>query len=440
MKPGFFETWFHGIYIMSKQNTKNILLSLIILTALAIGGTAFSASFPDFFKDYFYFKPKAPDDGQTTDKPEIKEPIIKKDQCGCESESDKTARVVEQSLPAVVSIIATQELKLLPNSSFNNNFFFGFPFDFGLPQQPQQPLPKQAEPKTEKRQVSSGTGFIVSADGLVITNRHVVDNTEAQYSVILNTGETYEAEIIDRDTVNDLAVVNIKGQVDEKFPILFLGDSSAIKIGQTVLAIGNTLGEFRNTVSKGIISGINRNITAGSGLGQSEMIEGALQTDAAISAGNSGGPLVDLDGQVIGVNTAVSQAGENIGFAIPANEIKRVLDSVQKFGKIKRPFLGVRYLLLNKEIAEKNQMKIDYGALIVRGESREDLAVIPGSPADKTGLKENDVILEVNGQKVSAEQSLQKLLAQANIGDTVNLKIWRAGKEFTVQAIMEERE
>lgn len=425
---------------MSQQNTKNILLTLIILMALAIGGTAFSASFPDFFKDYFYLKPKAPTTDQPAVKPETKESIVKKDQCGCESESDKTARVVEQSLPAVVSIIATQELKLLPPSSFNDDFFFGFPFDFGLPQ-PQQPQPpqKKEEPKTEKRQVSSGSGFIVSANGLVITNRHVVDNTEAEYSVILNTGETYEAEVIDRDTVNDLAIVKIKNKIDEKFPILPLGNSSAIKIGQTVLAIGNTLGEFRNTVSRGIISGINRNITAGNGFGQSELIEGALQTDAAISSGNSGGPLVNLEGEVIGVNTAVSQAGENIGFALPSNEIKRVLDSVQKFGKIKRPFLGVRYLLLNKEIAEKNQMKIDIGALIVRGESREDLAVIPGSPADKAGIRENDVILEVNGQKITTEQSLQKLLAQANIGDSVTLKIWRAGKEFTVQATMEER-
>jgi len=350
----------------------------------------------------------------------------------------QTIKIVEQAVPAVVSIIATQELQRLPRSSFFDDFFFGFPFDpFGdfRRQQPQ-------EPQIEKRQVSSGSGFIVSADGLVITNRHVVSSEKAEYSVVLSSGKTYQAEVIDRDTVQDLAVVKIKPKPENQennFSVLELGDSKNVKIGQTVIAIGNTLGEFRNTVTRGIVSGINRTITAGGyGIG-SELIEGAIQTDAAISSGNSGGPLLNLSGQVIGVNTAVSQQGENVGFALPVDQVKLILESIKKHGKIVRPFLGVRYILLNDEIAKKNNMEISKGALIVRGETMDELAITPGSPADKAGLRENDIILEVNGKKVGQGQSLQSLLSQYQAGDTVKLKIYRAGKEIEKDVVLADR-
>ena len=350
--------------------------------------------------------------------------------------SDETVNVVEGALPAVVSIIATQELASLPQSSFFNDFFFGFPFEI-------QPSPRdQEEPKIEKREVSSGSGFIVTKDGFIVTNRHVVLNTKAEYSVVLNSGKTYEAEVIDRDSVQDLAVVKIKVKVGETadFRTLPLGDSNTVKLGATVIAIGNTLGEFRNTVTKGIVSGINRTLTAGGeGIGN-EVIEGAIQTDAAISSGNSGGPLLNVLGEVIGVNTAVSEVGENIGFALPVDQVRIIVESIEKYGKIVRPFLGVRYLILNEEIAKKNNMdEINEGALIQRGEGRDELAVVPGSPADKAGLRENDIIVSIDDRVIKAGQSLATLLARYKPGDMITLKVYRAGKRIDLQVTLEDR-
>jgi S1-C subfamily serine protease len=317
-------------------------------------------------------------------------------------------------------------------------FFFGFPFE-----EPNRRFfeDDSERGKVEKQQVSSGSGFIVTSDGLVITNRHVVANTKAEYTVVLGSGKTYDAEVLERDTVYDLAVVRIKQAVGEKtaFPTIPLGDSDKVQIGQTAIAIGYTLGEFKNTVTRGIVSGINRTITAG-GIGfESESIEGALQTDAAISSGNSGGPLLNSKGEVIGVNTAVSPQGENIGFALPVNQAKLILESIKKYGKIVRPWLGVRYLLLNEEIAKENGMEVSEGALVVRGERREDVAVVPGSPADKAGLRENDVILEVDGRNVGEGQSLQRLIAGYKAGDAVILKVYRAGKTIEVKVTLESR-
>ena len=349
-----------------------------------------------------------------------------------------TVTVVKEALPAVVSIIATQELQLLPQSSFFDDFFFQFPFEMSPFPQRQQ----QEAPQTERRQVSSGSGFIVRDEGLIVTNRHVVLNEEAEYSVVLSSGETYDAKVIDRDSIQDLAIVQIIQKDGEKktFSTLPLGDSNEVVIGQTVIAIGNTLGEFRNTVTRGIVSGINRTLTAG-GIGiQSELIEGAIQTDAAISSGNSGGPLLNLKGEVIGVNTAVSQEGENIGFALPISQVTMIIESIEKYGEIVRPFLGVRYILLNEDIAKKNTMDISEGALIIRGEAQDDFAVIRGSPADKAGLRENDIIIEVDGKKVDAEHSLQRLLAGYNVGDRVKLKVYRGGEIMEKDITLENRE
>jgi serine protease Do len=170
----------------------------------------------------------------------------------------------------------------------------------------------------------------------------------------------------------------------------------------------------------------------------SELIEGAIQTDAAINPGNSGGPLLNLEGQVVGVNTAVSNEGQLIGFAQPINEAKRVIDSVKKFGKIVRPYVGVRYVLINEHIKTANQLSVDYGALITRGESRTDLAIMPGSPADKAGLEENDIILEINGQKIDRDHSLARLIAQRAPGDEVTLKVLSKGQEKEVKVKLEE--
>jgi len=419
----------------SKSQLKSLIASTII-ASIILGGAAggvVGALSGSFLAGKFIFQP-AGENSQNITKKQPQNFAEDNDNIGTDTQ---TIKIVEQALPAVVSIIATQELQTLPRSSFFDDFFFGFPFNSPF-EQPQQ----QEQPKTEKRQVSSGSGFIVSADGLVITNRHVVENSKADYSVVLSSGKTYPAEVIDRDTVQDLAVVKInpiKAEGEVKFSILALGESSDVKIGQTVLAIGNTLGEFRNTVTRGIVSGINRTIFAGGYGAQSELIEGAIQTDAAISSGNSGGPLLNLAGEVIGVNTAVSAQGENIGFALPVDQVKLILDSIEKHGKIVRPFLGVRYIMLNEDVAQKNNMKIKEGALIVRGETREDLAITPGSPADKAGLRENDVILEVSSEKISEGQSLQSILSKYQAGDTVKLKINRAGEEMEVEVKLADR-
>lgn len=335
---------------------------------------------------------------------------------------------VEKAVPAVVSIVVTQDLSKLYNRTGPlspwDDFFFGWPLSSGTP-------------SSGKQQIGGGTGFIITTDGMIITNRHVVDQEGAEYTVVLNDNTKYDAQVLARDTVNDLAVLKIKA---DNLPVLDLGDSDKIKIGQTVIAIGNSLGEFSNTVTKGVISGINRRVEAGGSNGSSEVIEEAIQTDAAINPGNSGGPLLDLFGKVIGVNTAVSSEGQLIGFAIPINPVKSVIESVQKNGRIIRTFLGVRYVPLNEEIAKANNISdITYGALIVRGDKQTDLAVTPGSPADKAGIVANDIILEVNGEKVTPERSLAGLLNKYKVGDKVKLKIYHKGNIEEVEVELAER-
>ena len=343
-------------------------------------------------------------------------------------EDSATTQVVEQSSKAVVSIIITQDLsdyynQTGPGSPFDNFFFFGTPF--------------YSPPQSGKQEVGGGSGFIITTDGMIVTNRHVVERENAEYTVVLNDGTQYTAKVLARDDMNDIAILKIDA---DNLPILDFGDSDQIKIGQTVIAIGNSLGQFQNTVTKGVVSGINRRIVAGDSSGMSEEIEEAIQTDAAINPGNSGGPLLDLFGKVIGVNTAVSQEGQLIGFAIPINSVKSVIESVREYGRIVRPFLGVRYILLNEEIAKANDIiDIDYGALIVRGETRMDLAVVPGSPADKAGLVENDIILEVNGEKVTQENNLARLLAKYKPNEIVRLKIYHKGEEKEVEALLSEK-
>jgi serine protease Do len=317
----------------------------------------------------------------------------------------------------VVSIVVTQDLSKYYNENSPFNFFFNYP---------------QGE-----QEVGAGSGFIVSSDGLIVTNKHVVSTTEAEYTVVLNDGTTYDAEVLAQDPTNDIAVVKVEAS---GLPVVELGDSDSIQIGQTVIAIGNALGEYSNTVTRGIISGLSRTVTAGDQYGALETIENTIQTDAAINPGNSGGPLLNLAGQVIGINTAISQEGQLIGFAIPSNEVIRDVESVQSSGRIVRPFLGVRYVLVNEAIKEANNLTVDYGALLVRGETAADLAVVPGSPADKAGLEENDIILEIDGVKINEDHSLAGLLAKYNAGDEITLKVLHDGQEKTVKATLTESE
>jgi len=291
-----------------------------------------------------------------------------------DSDSEKTIMAVEKINPAVVSIVVSKYVSnyySLETYPFGNDFFDDF---FQGPSIP-TPVPNEEQPK-EKQEVGGGTGFVVSASsGLILTNKHVVTDQAAEYTVITNDGEKYEAEVLARDPFNDMAILKIQAT---NLPEIKLGDSDQIKLGQTVIAIGNALGEYRNTVTKGVISGISRRVVAGDNYGRSEVLEDVIQTDAAINFGNSGGPLINLQGEVIGINTAISSQGQLIGFAIPINQAKQVINSVKEHGRIVRPFLGVRYMVVNKEIAAKNNLPYDYGALIIKGENSTELAVIPG--------------------------------------------------------------
>ncbi len=342
-------------------------------------------------------------------------------------EESSTIDVVSKVSPSVVNIIITSDLSADSNSSDSNNFPFGDIFGFNLPNDFQQPQGEQ--------QLGAGTGFIITGDGLILTNKHVVDTQNAKYTVVLNNDEQYDATVIDTDPFNDIALIKIEAN---DLPIVDFGDSDNLVLGQSVIAIGNTLGEYSNTVTKGIVSGLSRTVTAGDGKGSSETLEDIIQTDAAINFGNSGGPLINMAGQVIGVNTAISVEGQLVGFAIPINQVKKAVDSVIQEGKITRPYLGVRYLLLNEEIAKKNNMETNYGALIVRGASEDELAIVPGSPADKAGLVENDIILKVNDQVIDSDHSLARQLQKYNPGDTVILTVMHAGQEKTIQATLEE--
>jgi len=342
------------------------------------------------------------------------------------TEDSATVDVVKKASPAVVSIVITQDLSKIYSTTNPDTFPFDDFFDFNFPTQ---------QDNQGKQEVGAGTGFIISADGLILTNKHVVSTEGGEYTVVMNDGKKYDATVVDTDPFNDVALVKIDAQ---NLTTVELGDSDALQIGQTVIAIGNTLGEYRNTVTKGVISGLARTVTAGDGRGQSETLEDIIQTDAAINFGNSGGPLLNLAGQVIGVNTAINQSGQLVGFAIPINQVKKDIDSVQKNGRIVRPYLGVRYLLINEEIASQNKLSVDYGALIVRGSSSSELAVIPGSPADKAGLVENDIILEVNSQKIDQDHSLAGQLQKYDVGETIELKVLHQGEEKTISATLEE--
>ena len=296
------------------------------------------------------------------------------------------------------------------------------------------------------RQIGGGTGFIVSEDGLILTNKHVVLDEEADYTVFTNDGRKFSAEILARDPVQDLAIIKIEqeSKVDENgelvikaFPTLKLGDSDNLEIGQAVIAIGNALAEFRNTVSAGVISGLGRKITA-SGGSFVETLEDIIQTDAAINRGNSGGPLLNLKGEVIGINTAMAIDAQSIGFAIPINKAKRAIEQVRETGKIIYPFLGIRYVLINEKVKQEYDLLIDYGALIVDG-GPDSPAIWPDSPAKEAGLREGDIVLEFNNEKITTENSLAKIIIKYNPEDKVVLKVLREEEEIIVDVILDER-
>ena len=348
---------------------------------------------------------------------------------------DLVVKAVQDASPAVVSVVASKDVPVVERfygDPFGDPFFqefFGGGDGFGIQ------IPQYRQKGTERKDISSGSGFIVSPDGIVVTNKHVVADTEADYTILLNDGSKKPAKVLARDPIQDIAILKMEGS---KFPVVSLGDSTGIRIGQTAIAIGNALGEFRNTVSVGVISGLHRSIVAGGAASGPESLEELIQTDAAINPGNSGGPLLNINGQVIGINTAMASGAENIGFSIPVNKVKRAIDSVKKQGRIVYPFLGIRYRIITKDIADKLKLVRDYGALIDPS-GQEEAAVVPGGPADKAGIKAGDIILMINGERIDADHSLALMIQKYNVGDTITLKIFRDNKEFDVKAVLGER-
>ncbi len=314
-------------------------------------------------------------------------------------ESSKVIDAVEKVNPSVVSIIATAEVP---------GFFLN----------------------TTSTERSAGTGFIVTSDGLIMTNKHVVSNASAKYMVYLNTGKSYQATITSLDPFNDLAIIKIEAK---DLPVVSFGDPEDMKNGQSVIAIGNALGEFQNSVTVGVLSAKERTITASDSTGVAqEKLEGLLQTDAAINPGNSGGPLLNLEGQVVGVNVAVAEQAENIGFAIPSTLAQSAMESIKRTGKIIRPYMGVRYVSLNPEVSKSNNIAVDYGAYIYTTTLSQP-AVIAGGPADLAGIKQGDIIIAVNNEKIDATHSLTRLLQKYQPDDEIEITYLRNGQESKVK-------
>lgn len=349
-----------------------------------------------------------------------------------QKEQSSVIQIIKKVMPSVVSIIISKSLEELEKE---------LPATLSPYLPSGTPMPKIPEEEIDAHgmvKIGGGSGSIVDKTGIILTNKHVVIDPKAEYTVITQDNQKHPAEILARDPINDVAILKIKnGKI--KLPAIELGDSDNLELGQTVIAIGNALGIFRNTVSLGIVSGLSRSLAAAIDLKTPiQEMRGLIQTDAAINPGNSGGPLVDSNGRVIGINTAVIFGAQNIGFAIPVNAAKRDLADLKKYGRIRRPLLGLRYIILDEDFKEKNQMPVGYGALI-SAEMHHNDGVAPNSPADKAGIKEKDIILECNGEKITKEKTIQDFLENMTVGEIMNLKILRKKKEFSVKVKLAER-
>lgn len=291
-------------------------------------------------------------------------------------------------------------------------------------------------------QQSAGTGIILNKSGLIITNRHVVPAGTQSVKVILSDGTTYDnVKVVGRTSSNDsldIAFLQITDTKGKTLSPASIGDSSKVRVGDSVVAIGNALGQFQNTVTSGIISGYGRSVEASSGdsSSDSESLDDLFQTDAAINQGNSGGPLVNLEGEVIGINTAVASSAQNIGFAIPINDVAGLIKSVEETGELKRPYLGVVYVSLTDDIAKQYSLSAKRGAYVPLATVLGQETVVAGSPAAKAGVKEGDIITKVDGTAIDENTSLTSLLGKHSVGDSVQLTINRSGKTVTINVTL----
>lgn len=374
-----------------KKHSRSLLLMLIIVILLGsmLGGAVADRLF--VFRPLDRFFPRNEQQSQTLTQRDIV------------SEESVVIRVAEQTSPSVVTVSVTrqaqpvQQLFLDPFGTFRT--------------------PTNQEPEIVKQDI--GSGFVISEDGLIVTNRHVVNDVNAIYKVITSDNKEYDVSKIYRDPSNDLAIL----KVDATLIPLPLGDSTNLKVGQFVVAIGTALGEFRHTVTTGVISGLGRGIDAGDGMGMfSERLDNVIQTDAAINPGNSGGPLINSSGQVIGVNVAMASLAQNVGFAIPINIVKESLDIFNKTGQFDRAYFGVQYRLIPQKTAVLND--IPEGAYIVE--------VIPGSAASDAGLLPGDILLTVDSVQIKENMELSSIINTKKVGDAVVVQFYRNGQKQTV--------
>ncbi len=316
------------------------------------------------------------------------------------------ADVAQKASESVVTIsIKKQQRVIDPSSIFGNFGFFGF---------------EQEEIQLEEVEQDIGTGFVVEGN-LIVTNKHVVSDLSAEYKVIDNQDQEHEVAQIYRDPTLDLAILQVK---DFKASALFLGDSDKVRVGESVIAIGTALGQFRHTVTTGVVSGVGRSITA-AGAGHYEDLQNMLQTDAAINPGNSGGPLINASGEVIGVNVATA-AADNISFAIPINVVKSAIENFNETGQFDRPMLGVSYTIISEQAALLNE--VPQGAYVIE--------ILEGSTAQEAGVQVQDIIVEFDGQKITESQDLAQLINKYKVGSKVSIRVWRSGKFNNISATL----
>ncbi len=343
------------------------------------------------------------------------------------SDSQLITEIAKTVGPSVVSVNVA--VNTSGSSTNSNTGGFGL-FGFSQPEQEQQ----------------AGTGIIISSSGIVMTNRHVVPAGTTKVSVTLSNGtELKDVSVIGRTSPSsslDIAFLKINNTQGQKLIPATIGNSSQMQVGDEVVAIGNALGQFQNTVTSGIISGYGRSVIAssssgvGSSTGNTEDLTDLFQTDAAINEGNSGGPLVNLNGQVIGINTAIAGNAQNIGFAIPVNDVKGLINQVLKTGSFSVPYLGVRYIPLTADVAKEYGLSVQNGAFIAPSSNSSQPSILPGTPAASAGLKVNDIIIAVNGVKVNQGHSLTSLIGQYTPGTKVTLTIVRSGKTIQVDVTL----
>lgn len=325
-------------------------------------------------------------------------------------DGNNTVTPDEESIAAVATAVSPSVVSVLTSTSQTSRYY-----------------------NQQYQQEGAGTGMIVSSNGYIMTNKHVVDGADT-VTVVLPDGRKYEnVDVLGSDPLNDVAFLKIKNV--SGLPAITLGDSKTIRIGQSVVAIGNALGQYQNSVTSGIVSGTGRPVVASSSNSEAdaESLTDLIQTDAAINSGNSGGPLLNLKGQVIGINTAIAEDAQSIGFAIPISATKGLLNHVIKTGKVERAYLGVQYVSITPTVKDQYDLSVGKGDYVTadRGSS-----VQQNGPADKAGVKDKDIITAVNGFKVGEVASVSSLISEYEPGQKVELTVLRGGREIKLTATL----